>query len=100
LGTPTGLFHFDGVRFVHFEPRAGESLPETRAHSLFAGRDGSLWIVWPSGAVSRLLNNHLTSYSAQQGLPRILRLAERSDGALIAGADKGLARFENGLCQD
>jgi signal transduction histidine kinase/ligand-binding sensor domain-containing protein len=100
LGTSTGLFHFDGVRFVHFEPLAGESLPETRVQSLLAGRDGSLWIVWPSGAVSRLLNNHLTSYSEPQGLPRTFRLAERSDGSLIAGTDKGLARFENGIWKD
>ncbi len=100
LGTSTGLFHFDGVRFVHFKPRAGESLPETRAQSLLAGRDGSLWIVWPSGAVSRLLNNHLTSYSERQGLPRAFRLAERSDGSLIAGTDKGLARFENEIWKD
>ena len=48
------------------------------------------------GPVSRLLNNHLTSYSAQEGLPRTFRLAERSDGSLIAGTDKGLARFETG----
>src|SRR5262249_15362584 len=78
----------------------GESLPETRVQSLLGGRDGSLWIVWTSGAVSRLLNNHLTSYSEQQGLPRAFRLAERSDGALIAGTDKGLARFESGVWKD
>src|SRR5262245_57301872 len=49
LGTAAGLFHFDGVRFVHFKPHAGESLPTTRVRSLLAGRDGSLWIVWSSG---------------------------------------------------
>jgi len=27
LGTPTGLFSFDGIRFAHFEPRTGEDLP-------------------------------------------------------------------------
>src|SRR6185436_17973828 len=30
LGTTRGLFRFDGVRFVQFEPRSGVTLPDTR----------------------------------------------------------------------
>src|SRR5271154_152683 len=42
LGTPTGLFSFDGVRFARFEPRAGEYLPVKTIRVLLATRDGSL----------------------------------------------------------
>jgi len=54
LGTPTGLFSFDGIRFAHFEPRAGEDLPAKAIRNLLATRDGSLWIVFTSGDIYRL----------------------------------------------
>ncbi|HZC65413.1 MAG TPA: two-component regulator propeller domain-containing protein [Candidatus Dormibacteraeota bacterium] len=72
LGTWTGLFSFDGIRFARFEPRAGEDLPAKTIRSLLATRDGSLWIVFYSGSVSRLLHGHVTSYSEREGLPATL----------------------------
>src|ERR1039457_7728894 len=42
LGTSMGLFRFDGVRFVRFEPLAGEALPSVRIETLLAARDGGL----------------------------------------------------------
>ena len=66
LGTKTGLFSFDGIRFARFEPRAGEDLPAKSIRMLLATRDGSLWIVFFSGSVSRLLNGHVTSYSERE----------------------------------
>ena len=44
IGTTAGLFRFDGLRFVRFEPQAGESLPSTRINRLVATHDGALWI--------------------------------------------------------
>ena len=43
LGTWTGLFSFDGVRFTRFEPQSGEHLPVQTIRRLLATRDGSLW---------------------------------------------------------
>ena len=54
LGTWTGLFSFDGIRFANFEPRAGEDLPAKAIRNLLATRDGSLWIVFTSGDIYRL----------------------------------------------
>ena len=54
LRTPTGLFSFDGIRFAHFEPRAGEDLPAKAIRNQLATRDGSLWIVFTSGDTYRL----------------------------------------------
>ena len=100
LGTWTGLFSFDGVRFTRFEPQAGEHLPAQSIRRLLATRDGSLWIVFLSGTVSRLLHGHLTSYSEREGFPTTFALAEGKDGSLIAGTAKGLARFKNGVWTD
>jgi ligand-binding sensor domain-containing protein len=100
LGTWTGLFSFDGVRFTRFEPQAGEHLPDQTIRRLLATRDGSLWIVFHSGTVSRLLHGHLTSYSKGEGFPATFALAECKDGSLIAGTAKGLARFKNGVWTD
>jgi signal transduction histidine kinase/ligand-binding sensor domain-containing protein len=100
LGTWTGLFSFDGVRFTRFEPQAGEHLPTQSIRRLLATRDGSLWIVFLSGTVSRLLHGHLTSYSEREGFPATFALAECKDGSLIAGTAKGLARFKNGVWTD
>ena len=54
LGTLTGLFSFDGIRFAHFESRAGEDLPAKAIRNLLASRDGSLWIVFTSDDICRL----------------------------------------------
>jgi ligand-binding sensor domain-containing protein len=100
LGTWTGLFSFDGVRFTRFEPQAGEHLPAQTIRRLLATRDGSLWIVFYSGTMSRLLHGHVTSYSEREGFPATFALAECKDGSLIAGTAKGLARFKNGVWTD
>jgi ligand-binding sensor domain-containing protein len=100
LGTPNGLFSFDGIRFARFEPRAGEDLPAAPIQRLLATRDGSLWIVFSSGSVSRLFNGDLTSYSEREGLPATFALVECQDGSLIAGTARGLARFKGGIWKD
>jgi ligand-binding sensor domain-containing protein len=44
LGSEFGLFHFDGVRFVRWQPPAGAQPPITSVYSLLGARDGTLWI--------------------------------------------------------
>jgi signal transduction histidine kinase/ligand-binding sensor domain-containing protein len=60
LGTEFGLFRFDGVRFVRWDPPAGQQLPEKNINSLLVSRDGSLWIgtfaglvIWRDGKLTR-----------------------------------------------
>jgi signal transduction histidine kinase/ligand-binding sensor domain-containing protein len=100
IGTPSGLFRFDGLRFTRFEPQAGESLPARLVGRLLASRDGALWIVWGVGAVSRVLDGHVTSYSEREGLPATEGLVEAGDGSVIAGTVKGLWRFKDGVWED
>ncbi len=44
LGNGSGLFHFDGVRFVQWQPPPGNQLPTSGVYSLLCARDGTLWI--------------------------------------------------------
>src|SRR5271165_772890 len=43
LGTDSGLFRSDGVRFVPWQPPEGHVLPSI-PYSLLVTRDGTLWI--------------------------------------------------------
>src|SRR4030095_8430888 len=52
LGSEFGLFHFDGVRFVRWQPPDGEQLPARNISSLLAARDGTLWIGTFAGLAS------------------------------------------------
>jgi ligand-binding sensor domain-containing protein len=61
LGTPEGLFRFDGVQFVPFAPK-GLGIPTQGFASLLGSRDGSLWIGTTTG-LSRLKDGKLQTYS-------------------------------------
>ena len=52
LGTEFGLFRFDGVRAVPWQPPAGEHLPSGPIRRLLAARDGTLWIGTSKGLAS------------------------------------------------
>ena len=96
LGTVSGLVRFDGVRFVPFQPRGTDTLPTAGVRALKEGRDGTLWVVWETGAVSHLVDGRLTNYGAQDGLAPVFQLAESSRGEVVAGTEVGLARLTNG----
>ncbi|MBV8674381.1 MAG: hypothetical protein JOZ33_13185, partial [Acidobacteriaceae bacterium] len=52
LGGEFGLFRFDGVRAVPWQPPAGQELPEKFAFLLASTPDGTLWIGTFSGLAS------------------------------------------------
>jgi hypothetical protein len=64
-----------------------------RLRTLLASRDGSLWVVFVSGAVSDLLHDSVTSYTEKDGLPRVFGLAESEDGLLMAATAQNRSRF-------
>ncbi len=79
LGTGYGLFRFDGVRAVPWQPPAGEQLPSTIIRRLLVSRDGTLWIGTTKGLAS-WTDGKLTSYPelASQGIASLLEDAERT----------------------
>jgi signal transduction histidine kinase/ligand-binding sensor domain-containing protein len=100
LGTVSGLVRFDGVRFVPFRPRGSDSLPAAGVRALMTARDGTLWVVWETGAVSHLVDGRLTTHGVREGLAPAFRLAESSRGVMVAGTETGLARLANGRWKD
>ena len=51
LGTPAGLYRFDGYIFKHFQTDSqdGSSLPDSYIESIQEAFDGNLWIKTPAG---------------------------------------------------
>jgi signal transduction histidine kinase/ligand-binding sensor domain-containing protein len=98
LGTQTGLFRFDGVRFELFEPAAPESLPSVSVRSLLALPEGGLWVGYQFGGVSLIRDGAIRSFGEQDGMPRgtVLSLVQDSGGVTWVGATGGLARFDDG----
>jgi signal transduction histidine kinase/ligand-binding sensor domain-containing protein len=96
VGTETGLFRFDGVRFVPWEVLQSSPLPEGAVRVLRATADGSLWAGFDSaGGVSRIQNGQTWNYGASDGLPpdTITALEEDRRHVIWAGNDHGLFRF-------
>ena len=88
LGGEFGLFRFDGLRFVAWQPPAGQALPH-KPYSLLVSRDGTLWIGTFEGLAS-WNGTELTNYPGiEKGF--VTSLLEDRDGTIWVGvlADKG-----------
>jgi ligand-binding sensor domain-containing protein len=66
LGTELGLFRFDGVRAVPWQPPPGEQLPSRVIMSLLVAQDGALWIGTMKGLAS-WKDGRLTQYPQVAG---------------------------------
>ena len=104
LSTEFGLFRSDGVRFVRWQPPAGQQLPES-PYALLVTRDGTLWIGTFGGLVS-WNNGKLTQYP-EVGARFITSLLEDREGTVWAGVLGGsqgtptgrLCAIQNGSTQ-
>src|SRR4030095_4490911 len=73
-----GLYRFDGVRSVLWQPRGKQSLPSEAIRKLFVALDGTLWVGTDPGLCS-LKDGELTLYP---DLP-----AERVDSVVVASQE-------------
>ena len=87
LGTPFGVFHFDGVRAVPLPLPPGQQLPSPGVATLLTARDGTLWIGTQSGLAS-WKNGQLTQYPAVASRS-IVALVQDHDGTVWAGGFVG-----------
>jgi ligand-binding sensor domain-containing protein/two-component sensor histidine kinase len=83
LGTEFGLFRFDGVQSVPWQPPAGEHLPSTYVRVVLAARDGRLWIGTAEGLAS-WKDGKLTHYPELAG-QNVHALVEDREGVVWAG---------------
>ena len=93
LGTESGLFRFDGVRNVVFQPPASQELPSSFIFSLLVARDGTLWIGTAKGLAS-WKDGKLTQYAELAGR-YLFKVLEDHEGTVWAS---GLAVSAGRLC--
>ncbi len=97
LGTDSGLFRFDGVRFERYQPERGDPFPSQDVARLAATPDGGLWISFRPYGAAFVKNGRGHSYGEKEGLPTsgTNGFALDRSGALWAGTTRGLFRFTN-----
>ncbi|WNH48955.1 triple tyrosine motif-containing protein [Stenotrophomonas aracearum] len=66
IGSRQGLFRFDGVRFERITQAGGKALIDDDVLSLLAEPDGSVWVGYFSGGMSRLGGPHPSQYEYQR----------------------------------
>jgi PAS domain S-box-containing protein len=98
LGTPNGLYRFDGAAFEHYQPQSGGPFPEGAVTSLLALPNGDLWIGFRPGGISLLRNGNATNYTVGDGVPEgyVRSMVEDREGAIWAASTSGLSRLEGG----
>src|ERR1035438_6747707 len=94
LGTPSGLFRFDGIGFQLFRSPFGEQLPKTNVSTLFAPKTGGLWIGYRFGGLSFLKNGKLTNFKPPFAMGTIRSFAQDPHGIVWAAAWDGVWRFD------
>ena len=96
LGTPTGLFRFDGLRFEPLQSLVTERLASNDIYSLLATPDGGLWIGLAAHGLGFYRDGKLTAYDESRGVPSetVNALARDADGIVWAASNDGLLRFD------
>ena len=96
LGSEFGLYRFDGLHAVTWQPPAGQQLPN-KPYSLLVTRDGTLWIGTFAGLVS-WNGRELTRYP-EVGENFVTSLLEDREGTVWAGIlDGRLGSSAGRLC--
>lgn len=94
LGTPAGLYRFDGIRFSAAPEVGNSSLKSLWIQDLCEDRNHGLWIAANEAGLVRIKDGKAVSYGLLEGLPstnvRCLLMARSGD--LWVGTDNGAAR--------
>ena len=101
VGSPAGLFRFDGVRFELFRSPFGDSLRSTNISALLAADDG-LWVGYVFGGLSFLKNGKVTNFDVSTS--SVTGFAQDKHGITWAGSNRrpsgsGLWRFDGSSWQ-
>jgi signal transduction histidine kinase/ligand-binding sensor domain-containing protein len=92
LGSNSGLFRFDGVRFERYaDPE--RPLPAAGIATLNAFDDGALWIGYRYGGASVLIQGRLRNYNERDGLPAsspVWGLERDGAGRIWAATSRGM----------
>ena len=94
LGTPAGLYRFDGIRFAAAPEEGDLSLKNVWVQDLCEDRSHGLWIATNDAGLIRLQDGTAVSYGLAEGLPslNVRSLLLANNGDLWIGTDNGQAR--------
>jgi signal transduction histidine kinase/ligand-binding sensor domain-containing protein len=97
LGTSGGLFRFDGQKFERIELPRDPKLKSASTFSLFASKDGGLWIGFTFGNVGFFKDGKLKVFDGSDGLPpgTVRFITEDLDGNIWAVTSTGVAKRES-----
>ena len=84
LGSEFGLFRFDGIHAVAWQPPAGQQLPDKNINALLVTRDGTLWIGTFAGLAT--WSDGRFTLRPELGRDFVASLFEGSDGTVWAGS--------------
>jgi signal transduction histidine kinase len=101
IGTVTGLYRFDGVRFEQFMPPPSQPFAGIAVNQIAAMPDSSVWVGFANGGVSVLTHGRVINHVARDGLlaGRIYGIARDSTGDTWVSSGSGLARLHDGRWQ-
>jgi len=119
FGTEFGLFRFDGIRAIPWQPPAGEQLPDRNINALLVTRDHTLWIgtfaglaTWSGGKLIRRAlpggqfvaslfeDREGTVWASTLATPAGVLCAIRSGGMQCYGEDGAFGRAVWALYED
>jgi signal transduction histidine kinase/ligand-binding sensor domain-containing protein len=96
VGTESGLYRFDGLRFELWSPPDGKKLPSTVIASLAAARDGSLWIGM-QGGLAHFVDHKLFTYPNFHD--DVAGLLEDQSGAIWLARSEPGGALQTPICQ-
>ncbi len=99
IASDSGLFRFDGVRFVRVDGRRGLEAVSGGFTSLYGARQGGLWMGLRFGGVAFYKEGQISHYPPGNGVPEgsVHGIGEDSEGAVWIATSAGVARLEHGV---
>jgi signal transduction histidine kinase/ligand-binding sensor domain-containing protein len=101
LASGSGLFRFDGLKFISYSGPPDAPLPSTNISAVAALPDESLWIGFALGGAVHKKDTRLYLSSERDGLPQgtVKSFIQDADGAVYVVCGRGIARLEGARWQ-
>jgi signal transduction histidine kinase/ligand-binding sensor domain-containing protein len=102
LGTASGLYRFDGVRFEKYTGSPGVPVQGDAISNVWAGPDGALWIGYLNGGMSVLRDGrlrHIATTASQPPIGATFMMDADLEGAMWVATTTGLRRYAQGRWQ-
>lgn len=98
ITTGHGLYRFDGVAFERYQTPPGTALLSNQLNQINFGTDGSMWLTYMRGGVSRIKGEAVTHYTEKDGLypGHTGGTAEDREGRMWVSGARGLQFIRDG----